>query len=57
MVLSDISEEIQQQGSLHDALKMRLNRAKSLRMEAVQLHKSYEVGTLDRINKFRRTGV
>jgi hypothetical protein len=55
--LSDISEEIQQQSCLLDALEKKLDMAKSLRQEVVQLYKSYEVGTLDSIKKVRRTGV
>jgi hypothetical protein len=55
--LSDISNEIQQQSSLLDALEKRLDMAKALREEAVQLRKSYEVGTLDCIKKVRHTGV
>jgi len=57
MVLLDISEEIQQQSSLLDSLERRLDRAKTLREEVVQLRKSYDVGTLDPIKKLRRTGV
>lgn len=57
MVLLDISEEIQQQPPLLDSLERRLDMAKTLREEAVQLRKSYEAGTLDPIKKFRRTGV
>ena len=57
IVLSDVSEEIQQQSSLIDSLERRLDMAKTLREEAVQLRKSYEAGTLDPIKKFRRTGV
>jgi hypothetical protein len=57
MVLLDISEEIQQQPPLLDSLERRLDMAKTLREEVVHLRKSYEVGTLDRIKKLRRTGV
>jgi predicted RNase H-like nuclease (RuvC/YqgF family) len=56
-VLSDISEEIQQQSSLLDSLERRLDMAQTLRQEVVHLRNSYEVGTLDRIKKLRRTGV
>ena len=55
--LSDISEEIQQQSCLLDALERKLDMAKSLRQEVVHLCKSYEVGTLTCIEKVRRTGV
>lgn len=55
--LSDISEEIQQQSSFLDALEKRLDMAKTLREEVVQLRKSYEVGTLDCIKKIRHTGM
>ena len=45
--LSDIAEEILQQSSFLDALKRRLDMAKTLCDEVVQLRKSYEFGTLD----------
>jgi len=54
-LLSDIAEEILQQSSFLDALKRRLDRAKTLCNEVVQLRKSYEFGTLDYIKKIRRT--
>jgi len=54
--LSDIAEEILQQSSFLDALKRRVEMAKTLCNEAVQLRKSYESGTLDSIKKVRRTG-
>jgi hypothetical protein len=57
LVLLDVSEEIQQQSSLLDSLERRLDMAKTLREEVVQLRKSYDVGTLDPIRKLRRTGV
>ncbi|KAI0287092.1 hypothetical protein BC826DRAFT_1108726 [Russula brevipes] len=53
--LSDISEEIQQQSSFLEALERRLDMAKSLRKQAVDLRKSYEVGTLDCIKEVRHT--
>jgi hypothetical protein len=54
--LSDISEEIQQQSSFLNALEKRLAMARALREEAVDLRKSYQDGTLDRMRKVRRTG-
>jgi hypothetical protein len=57
LVLLDVSEEIQQQSSLLDSLERRLDMAKTLREEVVQLRKSYDVGTLDPIRKLRCTGV
>lgn len=54
--LTDISDEIQQQSSFLDALEKRLDMAKTLRQEAIQMRKSYEDGTLDCIKKVRRTG-
>jgi len=54
--LSDIAEEILQQSSFLDALKRRLDMAKTLCHEVVKLRKSYELGTLDCIKKVRRTG-
>ncbi|KAI0298320.1 hypothetical protein BC826DRAFT_1184463 [Russula brevipes] len=53
--LSDISEEIQQQSSFLEALERRLDMAKSLRKQAVELRKSYEVGTLHCIKEVRHT--
>jgi hypothetical protein len=55
--LSDISEEIQQQTSFLEALERRLDMARSLRKQAVDLRQSYEVGTLDCIKEVRNTGV
>jgi hypothetical protein len=55
--LLDITEEIQRQSSFLDALERRLDMAKKLRKQAVDLRKSYEDGTLDCMVKVRRTGM
>jgi len=55
--LSDISDEIQQRTSFLDAMERRLDMAKTLREQAVHLHKSYEVQVLGSMKKVRRTGV
>ena len=57
IILSDISEEIQQQSSLLDSLQRRLDMAKNLHEQVVHLHSSYEVGTLYRIKKLQCMGV
>ncbi|KAI0275400.1 hypothetical protein BC834DRAFT_47470 [Gloeopeniophorella convolvens] len=54
--LLDISEDIQQQSLLLEALEGRLDMATSLRHRAAELHKSYEAGTMDEIEKLRRSG-
>jgi hypothetical protein len=54
--LLDISEEIHQQSSFLDALEKRLAMARDLRSQAVDLRKSFEDGTWDRMKKVRRTG-
>ncbi|KAI0259463.1 hypothetical protein BC834DRAFT_1035892 [Gloeopeniophorella convolvens] len=53
--LLDISEEIQQQSSFLEALEKRLDMAKSLRRQIVDLRKSYETGTMDEIEKLRES--
>ncbi|KAH9976601.1 hypothetical protein BGW80DRAFT_871020 [Lactifluus volemus] len=53
--LLDISEEIHQQSSFLDALEKRLAMARGLRSQAVDLRKSFEDGTWDRMKKVRRT--
>jgi len=52
----DVSEEIQQQTSFLDAVEKRLEKAKSLREQAVHLRKSYEDEILKSIKKVRFTG-
>ncbi|KAI0294662.1 hypothetical protein B0F90DRAFT_1274486 [Multifurca ochricompacta] len=54
--LLDISAEIQQQSSFLDMLEKRLDMAKTLRGQAVDLRKSYENGTVNTIKKVRETG-
>jgi hypothetical protein len=54
--LLDISAEIQQQSSFLDMLEKRLDMAKTLRSQAVDLRKSYELGTVDAMKKVRETG-
>jgi hypothetical protein len=54
--LDDISAEIQQQRSFLDKLEGRLEAAKKLRVEAVDLQMRYESGTVDTIKDLRATG-
>ncbi|KAH9964422.1 hypothetical protein BJV74DRAFT_302853 [Russula compacta] len=54
--LLDISAEIQQQSSFLDILEKRLDMAKTLRAQAIDLRRSYESGTLDAMKKVRETG-
>jgi DNA repair ATPase RecN len=54
--LSDISDEIQQQSSLLEALQKRVDMAKTLHKKVVHLREEYEIGTLKCIKKVRNTG-
>ena len=54
--LDDISAEIQQQRSFLDKLEGRLEAAKKLRVEAVDLKMRYESGTVDTMKDLRATG-
>ncbi|KAI0293001.1 hypothetical protein B0F90DRAFT_192201 [Multifurca ochricompacta] len=54
--LLDISAEIQQQSSFLDLLEKRLDMAKTLRGQAVDLRTSYESGTVNAMKKVRETG-
>jgi hypothetical protein len=54
--LLDISAEIQQQSSFLDKLEARLEAAKKLRGEAVDLQMLYESGTVVTMENFRATG-
>ncbi|KAI0293002.1 hypothetical protein B0F90DRAFT_1920145 [Multifurca ochricompacta] len=55
--LLDISAEIQQQSSFLDMLEKRLDMAKTLRGQAVDLRKSYENGTVNAMKKVRETAL
>ena len=54
--LLDISAEIQQQSSFLDILERRLDRAKTLYRQAIDLRKSYETGTVNVMKNARKTG-
>jgi hypothetical protein len=54
--LLDISDEIQRQSSFLDKLEERLEAAKKLRKEAVDLQMFYESETVATMKKFRATG-
>ena len=54
--LLDISDEIKQQSFLLEKLKGRLEAAKKLRGEAIDLQKLYESGTVATMNDLRATG-
>ena len=54
--LLDISAEIQQQSSFLDMLKKRLDMARKLYDQAVDLRKSYETGTANAMKNARDTG-
>ena len=54
--LLDISAEIQQQSSFLDMLKKRLDMARALYDQAVDLRKSYESGTANAMKNARDTG-
>jgi hypothetical protein len=54
--LLDISAEIQQQSSFLDKLEGRLEAARKLRGEAVELKKFYESGTVAIMQDLRATG-
>ena len=54
--LLDISTEIRQQSSFLDMLENRLDMAKTLRQQAVDLRRSYESGTVTTMKDFRTTG-
>ena len=54
--LHDISAEIQQQSSVLDRLKERLETAEKLRGEAVDLRMFYESGTVSTMESLRTTG-
>jgi len=54
--LLDISAEIQQQSSFLDILEIRLDRAKTLYRQAIDLRKSYEAETVNVMNNARKTG-
>jgi hypothetical protein len=52
--LLDISAEIQQQSSFLDMLEKRLDMAKTLHGQAMNLRKSYESGTVDAMKDVRK---
>ena len=54
--LLDISAEIQQQSSFLDMLERRLDMAKTLYCQAIDLRKSYEAGTVNVMKNARKTG-
>ena len=54
--LLDISDEIQRQSTFLDKLEERLEAAKKLRREAVDLQMFYESETVATMKKFRATG-
>jgi len=54
--LRDISGEIRQQTSFLDMLEKRLDMAKTLRQQAVDLRRSYESGTVATMKDVRTTG-
>jgi len=54
--LLDISAEIQQQSSFLDILERRLDRAKTLYRQAIDLRKSYEAGTVNVMENVHKTG-
>ncbi len=54
--LHDISAEIEQQSSFLGMLEKRLDMAKTLYYQAVDLRKSYESGTMDIMKSVRETG-
>jgi len=54
--LLDISAEIRQQSSFLDMLEMRLDMAKMLRQQAVDLRRSYESGTVSPMKGVCTTG-
>jgi len=54
--LLDISAEIQQQSSFLDILERRLDKAKTLYRQAIDLRKSYEAGTVNVMKNARKTG-
>ena len=54
--LLDISAEIQQQSSFLDILERRLDRAKTLYRQAIDLRKSYEAETVNVMKNARKTG-
>ena len=54
--LLDISDEIQQQSSFLERLEDRLEAAKKLREEAINLQKLYESGTVATMKGLRATG-
>ena len=54
--LLDISAEIQQQSSFLDVLEKRLDMARTLYDQAVDLRKSYELGTANAMKNARDTG-
>ena len=54
--LLDISDEIQRQSSFLNKLEERLEAAKKLRKEAVDLQMFYESETVATMKKFRATG-
>ena len=54
--LLEISAEIEQQSSVLDRLKERLETAEKLRREAVDLQTFYEFGTVATMESFRTTG-
>jgi len=54
--LLDISGEIQQQSSFLDILERRLDMAKTLYSQAIDLRKSYEAGTVNVMKNARKTG-
>ena len=54
--LLDFSAEIRQQSSFLDMLEKRLDMAKTLRQQAVDLRRSYESGTVATMKDLRATG-
>ena len=54
--LLDISAEIEQQSSVLDVLEKRVDRAKTLYCQAVDLRRSYKSGTMDAMRSVREEG-
>jgi hypothetical protein len=54
--LLDISYEIRQQSAFLDMLEKRLDMAKALRQQAIDLRRSYESGTVAAMKDVRTTG-
>jgi len=54
--LLDVSAEIEQQSSVLDVLEKRVDRAKTLYCQAVDLRRSYKSGTMDAMKSVREEG-